>query len=165
MAEVRMDAETRARMMSLMPCSSTGTYEWVPEVFQEKVDGEYVIPKDKWPTLILRPLTTKEHAQLRRTLLSNGKIGSAEGAKIAAISDQMYEVVRKIVTGWRGIVDLSTGNEYTYEEEQEGGVKKDKWEMIPDPVKAELFSHVCRVSGLVKAEGADRLAEVRRGLG
>lgn len=164
MAEMRMDAETRARMMSLMPCSSTGTYEWTPDLFREKASGEYVIPQEKWPVLIVRPLTTKEHSSLRRLLLANGRLATSSAETIANVSEQMYDYVRKVVVGWRGVVDLSTGQDYPFEEEPEGGVKKDRWEMMPDPIKAELFSHVCRVSGLVKADAEDRLAEVRRGL-
>ena len=164
MGDVKMDEDTRARMMSLMPCSSTGTYEWISDAFREKINNEYVIPEDKWPVFVLRPLTTKEHAGLRRQLLSAGKVSTSSADQMVALSDAMYETVRKLVIGWRGIVDLSTGNEYTYEQEQDGTLNKDKWEMIPDSIKADLFSHVCRVSGLVKKDAEDRMSEVKRGL-
>lgn len=164
MADLKMDKETRARFMSLMPCSTTGTYEWTPESFKEKVENEYVIPEDKWPTFILRPMTTKEHSSLRRILLTSGKVSQATPEQIANLSDTMYDAVRKLVVGWRGIIDMSTGDEFAFETQDDGTAKKDKFEFIPDTVKAEMFSHICRVGGLIKVDGEDRMKEVKRGL-
>jgi len=167
MSDVKMSDEVRARMMSLMPCTSTSSHEWIPDLFKEKLNNEYIIPEDHWPVFQLRPFTTKEHANIRTMVIKSGKLAQASNisaASLAELQDNMYDSLRKIVVGWSNIKDWPSGVEYTYEQDPTGGVSKDKWEFIPDPIKQELFKYICRIGGLVKMEGEDRLEELKRGL-
>jgi len=151
--------------MSLMPLAEDATYDYVPESFKEKDNtGQYIVPEAAWPTFQLRALTNKEHAQLRRSVLLSGKMDMAKPEKVVEASEMVYEAVRKTITGWKGIVNVATGEEYSYRQDPEGGADKGLWERIPDSIKAELFQHVCRMAGLVKVSGDDRMEMAARGL-
>jgi len=165
--DVKYTDDVKKRMMSLMPCASTSTYEWTPDAFKDKINNEYVVPEDKWPVISIRALTTKEHAALRRLVLTSGKIASSSTVapeRLAELSEEMHESMRKLVVGWHNFTEYVTGEEYKYEQDPTGGASKDKWEHIPDPIKGEMFQHVCRVCGIMKMESEDRLKELKRGL-
>ncbi|MBD3387590.1 MAG: hypothetical protein GF414_01490 [Candidatus Altiarchaeales archaeon] len=165
MAEHRMDDATRARLMSLMPCASKGTYEWTPDSFKDREEetDEYIIPKEQWPKFKLRALNNKEHSDLRKALLSQGSFKKEDSKALIQISEMMHESVRKIVVGWENVIDVLSGDEFEYEQDPSGGALKEKWDFMPDSVKSELFQHVCRVSGLIKVDGDDRMEISRRG--
>ena len=167
MADVKMTDEVRSRMMSLMPCTASATHEWIPDLFKEKINNEYVIPEEKWPVFTLRPFTTKEHSNLRTMVIKSGKLAQASSISantLAELQDEMYESMRKIVAGWHNIIDWPSGVEYSYEQDPTGGASKDRWEFIPDPIKQEMFKYICRIGGLIKMEGEDRVEALKRGL-
>jgi len=165
MADQRMSDETRSKLMSLMPCASTGTYEWTPDAYMEKVgkEEEYIVPKDQWPVFTIRAMTTTEHAALRKTVLSRANFDKDKPQQIIDLSDMMHETVRKLVTDWRGIVDILSGDEYPYEADPGGGCLKEKWSRMPDTLKSEMFQNVCRMAGIVKMDGDDRVEMSKRG--
>ena len=163
MADVKLDKEARARMMSLMPCASDGTYEWTPDVFREKNGDEYIVPETQWPVFTLRSMTTQEHTALRKMVLSKANFDKSKPDQVLELSDMMHEAVRKIVTGWRNIIDVLSGNEYPYEQDPSGGILKEKWSRIPDIIKSELFQKVCQVCGLIRLDGDYRMELSKRG--
>lgn len=161
--ELKMTNETRARMLSLMPCASTGTYEWTPDCFMEKVGDEYVVPENLWPVLTLRAMTVAERTALRRLLISKGNFDKTKPEQLLDTTDAMYESIRKVIVGWRGVKDYISDSEFPYEQDPSGGVLKDKWALMTESTKADLFAHVCKVSGLLRVSAEDRLEGAKRG--
>jgi hypothetical protein len=58
---------------------------------------KFVPPSDESVTLVLRPLTGRDHVEI----LSEGKVNVEEGTVLTGV----WSLVSRVVVGWEGVVD------------------------------------------------------------
>jgi len=150
MDRIEMNDETKALLTGLAPFSIKSTIDFTPASYMTKVrDAEgketedYLIPKELWPIVTIRPWSRKESVESVKALM-----------KFQTDTDdtQIRELVRKAVQGWDNLIDVATQECIAYEADTDKGAKKDLFESFPLTLVLDISHKIGNISGLNKSE-------------
>lgn len=150
MDRIEMNEETKALLTGLAPFSIKSTIDFTPATYMTKAkdaDGndtdEYLIPKELWPVITVRPWSRKESTESVKALL-----------KFQNDTDdaQIRELVRKAVMGWDNLIDISSQELIPYEADADKGAKKELFESFPLTLVLDISHKIGNISGLNKSE-------------
>jgi hypothetical protein len=146
--DVSVTPEIKEFLLSRMPFSPTATVEYTPTVYTRTKDVEGVpvpiLPPELTPSFSLRSLRKDEKEKLRK-LLQN----------INDHQEEIKEICRKTVLGWKRIYDLglSEGSEalveYEYKADPNGGCEKECFGYLPTSVVSDICFYLSKISGLL----------------
>lgn len=144
MERIEMNEETKALLTGLAPFSIKSTIDFTPATYMTKDDtGDYLIPKELWPVITVRPWSRKESTESVKALL-----------KFQNDTDdaQIRELVRKAVMGWDNLIDISSQELIPYEADADKGAKKELFESFPLTLVLDISHKIGNISGLNKSE-------------
>lgn len=135
MSEKRiMDQETREKLYGLLPFSKKSTSEYKPSLYGEDISDEYK------PIFSIRPFSRDEVKEAKKVLKEIEK---------SEKEDDLGNLSRKAVVGWKHLYDVGTGDEIEYVQDPEGGADKELYEIIPVTLKAMILVEAIKISGLL----------------
>jgi len=135
-AKIELTEDMKREMQGLLPISYTAVVEFTPEEIK-KVD------EILWPVFKLRRMTKAESLEIRRLASASGDAISNE--------EKVLNVVRKCVVGWDNLIDMSTGDEIPYVQEN-GELSKSLWDMMSITCITAIMNKVSLISGLLNSE-------------
>jgi len=152
-AKLKMDAVTRKRLQGINPFNIDAKIEFTPAVYKVKAEVKgkgknsppiYAIDKKYWPIYFIRPLN---HAEK----LECGKIVDQMTGKDEAdivTDEELCEWARKVIVGWKNLLDLATLEPIKYEADPGGGAKESLIKSIPAHIQTAIVLFVFNLSGV-----------------
>lgn len=120
-----LDAETRKKLLGLLPITSDFIHRYTPELYNE-VEEEFR------PIYLLRPWKSNELKALAHIVADN--------------EDMAMEYLSKQIVGWENVLNIQTGETIDFEFE-DGHISKEQMNLIPSKVIIDLLSEVTKISG------------------
>jgi hypothetical protein len=127
--KIKLDAETKKKMLGLFPVNNEFTVEFTPEEYNE-------LPEEIRPVFVIKPWN---EAQCK-----------AMGKEYEKDPDQdsILDKVRQQVVGLKNLINLATETEVAYEEDPKGGMSKTLFSLLPILVKTAILYHLLKISGI-----------------
>jgi len=154
-AKLKMDEVTRKRLQGINPFNIDSKIEFTPSVYKVKAEGKangkgknnppvYAIEKKYWPVFLIRPLNPTEK-------LECGKIVDSMTGKDTAdiVSDEeLLTWARKVLVGWKNLLDLSNLEPIKFEADPGGGAKESLVQALPAHIQTQIVLFVFNLSGV-----------------
>lgn len=135
--------QQREALMGLAPFSKSRTHSFTPDVFGKKdEDKNEIIPKDLQPVFTIRPTTKEEEEKYPRT----------QAAINASDEKTLSELARKLVVGWKNIIDIAIEEELEFKADNNGNPPVELWEQIPPFTRGRILLEAIKISGLQAGE-------------
>lgn len=153
--KLKMDDVTRRRLQGINPFNIDAKIEFTPQVYKVKDERNgkgkgknnpvlYAIEKKYWPVFLIRPLNPTEK-------LECGKIVDQMTGKDSAdiVSDEeLLEWARKVLVGWKNLIDIATMEPIKFEPDPSGGAKQNLVQSIPAHIQTAIVLFVFNLSGV-----------------
>ena len=98
------------------------------------------VPVEFHPVFTLKALTVEDSRKFRE----NAKTEEGENK-----TDEVFEeLIRTHIIGWKNMYDLSTGEEFTFKADEDGGVDKEQYYALPLFLRASLLGFLNSLSGM-----------------
>ena len=125
----KMTKAKRAKLMGLLPMTTSIEKKVVPSIFEkEGIDEEFI------PTFKIKQMSEADML----LLMSNGSnVDSVSLDKQVGLID---EIVNRCVIGWDNLIDISTGDLMDFEDYEPS--------ILPISIKGELFTEIINISGI-----------------
>ena len=125
MAKKKLDAETRRKLLGLMPVSNNFVVEYVPSVYKD-------IPDEFKPVFQIKPWTQSELKKL-----------SLIGEDVDKATDEL----RRKIVGWKNVILMDDDSEVAFETDEKGFCKKELLDSFPMMVLVDILKEITRISG------------------
>ena len=122
-------------LIGIMPFGNEAEHRYTPRAFR-KLEEKYQA------VFVLKALSVQDRVDIKKGMAS----------ATDSSTQKTFNILRKYIAGWEKIVDASSGDDYVYESEQEGGCVRKLWQLIPDAIKFDLLQEVMLISGLLDKE-------------
>ena len=126
----KMDDVTRAKLAGLLPATSTFLVSYVPKSLE-------VIEEQYRPVFSLRPFNQGECKEIAKFLEKNPNNETYITTKI-----------RKQIIDVSNLVDISTDTVLDFMKDNDSGMAKDQWDMLPTVVQVDIVQEILRISGM-----------------
>jgi hypothetical protein len=133
-----LDEATKRALVGAAPISSQATISFTPELY-----GAIKIAPAFIPIFKIRGLTVDEGAEL------DSLIKESQNKSIDNWNEKAYSFTRRIIVGWENVFDAGSGEEIGFIADASGACDASNFVGLSVNVKAELFSQVMKMRGLV----------------
>jgi hypothetical protein len=134
MERIELTEEMRGKLLGLLPYETDQPFDFVPPCYDP-------VPNVLRPVFVLRGLTDSARKRVQ-----------SYKAKGSFSEDEASEVVRAHLVGWRNLVNLTDGNEISFEAGSDGCASQKSIRVLPQTPKGEILLHLLRCAGLTEPD-------------
>jgi len=153
--KLKMDEVTRKRLQGINPFNIDAKIEFTPQVYKVKSEKNgkgkgknnppiYAIEKKYWPVFNIRPLNPTEKLECGKIV--DQMTGKDDGDIVS--DEELLEWARKVIVGWKNLLDLATLEPIKYEADPGGGAKHSLVQAIPAHIQTAIVLFVFNLSGV-----------------
>lgn len=150
--KIKMTDEVRRKLAGLLPMDEGADYPWTPDVYLKKIKSDttgepdvYDIPKELHPVFSLKQLSNEDTLEIKAMLSKemNTKSKKIDMAKTDAKNLVYMGYLHKVLTGWKNLYGLASGELFEYDGEFDTMMK------LPETIRTDLFSEAMRITGFI----------------